>query len=420
MDVIKRHLVFIVSGIAGLAGIALGVTGLRAMPELEQAMQEATGVYANLEPLPQMAVNAERLEEEDRRIQSVLDDRAAVIEAASALYPYEPLVEGALPCGTPLQLIEFRNQFAVAMQQLLDSLTSGGPATSLQVQNMRDKIEDENAEIRAGLRSPKFTGPPKDASGTLTGAGIREDAIARAAIHQAQRIYCYVTHWSEENIGSKIYSSLEYFAPLRNLDTADPPWPDEVWNGQLSYWIQKDIIDTIRDMNEEAATAAKDAGRHPWVGIMPVKEILSIRVGNALVTTQDLVAGGSPESREAVLPPSSAGLIFTKNASTGSYDVVQFSLKLVMDQRDVTEFVERLCNNRFHTLLRVAYVSVPPNKNFRDRVYGSEPVVQVVMDFETILLGEKFRRYMPPLVRENNGVNCRDVDECRNCDGKNS
>lgn len=416
MDFIKRHLVFIVSGIAGLGGIALGVTGLRAMPKLEKAMQEASGVYTSLEPLPQKAVNAERLAEEDRRIQSVLDDRAAVIEAASALYPYEPLVEGALPCGTPLQMIEFRNQLAVAMQQLLDSLTSGGPATPLQVQNMRDKIEDENAEIRAGLRTPKFTGPPKDASGTLTGAGIREDAVARAAVHQAQRIYCYVTHWSEENIGSKIYSSLGYLASLQNLDTADPPWPDEVWNGQLSYWIQKDVIDTIRQMNEETAAAAKQSGQHPWVGIMPVKEIISIRVGTSLVTTQDLVAGGSPETREAVLPPSAAGLVFTKSASTGSYDVVQFSVKLVMDQRDVTEFVERLCNNRFHTLLRVGYVSVPPNKNFRERVYGSEPAVQVVMDFESVLLGEKFRRYMPPLVRDNNGVTCRPEDECSNCD----
>lgn len=418
MDFIKRHLVFIVSGIAGLGGIALGVTGLRAMPKLEKAMQDATGVYASLEPLPQKAVNAERLAEEDRRIQSVLDDRAAVIEAASALYPYEPLVEGALPCGTPLQMIEFRNQLAVAMQQMLDSLTSGGPATPLQVQNMRDKIEDENAEIRSGLRTPKFTGPPKDASGTLTGAGIREDAVARAAIHQAQRIYCYVTHWSEENIGSKIYSSLGYLTPLQNLDTADPPWPDEVWNGQLSYWIQKDVVDTIREMNEETAAAAKQAGRHPWVGIMPVKEIISIRVGTSLVTTQDLVAGGSPETREAVLPPSAAGLVFTKTASSGSYDVVQFSVKLVMDQRDVTEFVERLCNNRFHTLLRVAYISVPPNKNFRERVYGSEPAVQVVMDFESILLGEKFRRYMPPLVRDNSGITCRPEDECSNCDGE--
>ena len=82
-----------------------------------------------------------------------------------------------------------------------------------------------------------------------------------------------------------------------------------------------------------------------------------------------------------------------------------------MDQRDIPLLVDRLSNNSFHTLLRVSYQSVPPNRKMEGKIYGAEPVVNVVMDFESIMLGEVFRPLMPTSVCEYYEIPCPPHEE---------
>jgi len=198
------------------------------------------------------------------------------------------------------------------------------------------------------------------------------------------------------------------------VDTVDPPFFADVWTAQLGYWLQREVVDAITTMNEAAAEQAREAGKHPWVGIMPVKEVISVRLSDGFVPPQgEFYMGNAPGGFEPALPPGSPAAVFTQRGSGPSYEVVQFTVKLVMDERDILSFVEALCNNRFHTPLRVAYEAVPPNREFRGKIYGSEPAVNVVMDFETVLLGQLFRRLMPQYTREAFGVECREIDECQ-------
>jgi len=105
--------------------------------------------------------------------------------------------------------------------------------------------------------------------------------------------------------------------------------------------------------------------------------------------------------------------VFTKTGSGEAFDVIQFTVKLVMDQRAIPEFVERLCNNSFHSPLRISYAEIPPNRDLKGKIYGSGPAVMVVMDFETVLLGEVFRRLMPVEIQDAYNVVCRpDLDDC--------
>ena len=97
---------------------------------------------------------------------------------------------------------------------------------------------------------------------------------------------------------------------------------------------------------------------------------------------------------------SQAEKVFTGTTSNATFDVLQFSLKLVMDQRDIPHLIEKLTTNTFHTLLRVAYHAVPVNRDMVGKIYGPEPAVVVVMDFETVMLGEVFRPLMPRVVCE--------------------
>ena len=48
----------------------------------------------------------------------------------------------------------------------------------------------------------------------------------------------------------------------------------------------------------------------------------------------------------------------------------------------------------------------PLNKSLTGKVYGSEPTVNVVMDFESVLLGDVFRPLMPKAVCDKYEVKC--------------
>jgi len=150
------------------------------------------------------------------------------------------------------------------------------------------------------------------------------------------------------------------------------------------------------------------------VGTLAIKELVSVRVSDIYIPPfgeGTIVEGAAPGGRQAAMPPMSAENVFTHDGRSETYEVVQFSVKMVMDQRDIPHFIERLTSNRFHTLLRIAYKQVLPNKNMVGKIYGSDPVVSVVMDFESVMLGEIFRKWMPPEICEQYEIACPEPEE---------
>jgi len=408
MDFVRRNLFLILCGVGALIGIGLGVTGLRAMPSVVKEMGAAAGVHRALEGLPSQPVNQRFIDAENRRIEAIQEDHTKVMERAKQLYQYEPLLPNIFPDGPPIKRIEFRDKYTEAMRVLQDSLHWGGPPTTSDIAVMKDKIENEKAaqkQFGSGSTAPLSPGTP-GAAGThtlaevLTKLGATSDPTARASIAAAQKIYCYAVSFLEDRLPVDRVASLDFWPRMRDIGTVDAPDPDDVWRAQVGYWIQKDVVDAIVAVNNEAAQAADQAKADKWVGIMPVKEVVSIRVSDYVPPTGGLFAVSQPMGYGAALPAGTAETVFTGTASGDSFEVVQFTVKLIMDQRDIPLLVERLCNNSFRTLLRVSYKSVPVNKSMTGKVYGSEPTVMVVMDFEAALLGAVFRPLMPTEVCE--------------------
>ena len=275
---------------------------------------------------------------------------------------------------------------------------------------MNDRIDEEIARaqpigVEGGGEGAADAGADRTPAGVLTIAGARMNAEARASMAAARQIHLYATPYDLKK--SNTVASLWFHPMMEDTGTLEPPLPEDVWWAQVQYWIQKDIVDAIVGLNR--AAAAQLGGRNEdWVGTSPVKEIVSIRFSDGYITTEsdaDFV-GAAPGGPADALPPGSFLTVFTQSVSSELYDVVQFTAKLVMDQRDIPALVDRLCKNKFHTLLRVAYRAVPPNRRMVGKVYGSEPTVSVVMDFETVMLGSVFRPLMPTAVCERFEINC--------------
>lgn len=425
MDFLKRKVFLIGCILAAGGGIALVATGLGAMPKVVKEMQRAETLYKDLSGLQSAAANQRMIDAEKGRRDAVLADHDQVVEKIKQLHAgYVPLVQGVFPSGKDDQCREFRSQYVAAMTELMNSLKWGQPAQEADLKVMAERIANE--QRKAQEESGTDVDPGKDlsghhsAAGILTEQGARWTVKSRADIAAAQRIYCYATMFDVEQrpagpggaAPQQKVASLHFDSEMRETGSVDAPPLEDCWRAQLGYWIQKDVVDAIAGLNSAAAEAQLEKGETPWVGTLPVKEIVSVRISQKYISTEvEPYAGAKPEGSIAGLPPESPASFFTGTASSADYEVLQFTLKLVMDPRDIPTLVEKISANRFHTLLRVAYLVVPPNKEMSGKIYGAEPVVMAVLDFETVELGSVFRPLMPTRVCEEYAIDCPKRDE---------
>jgi hypothetical protein len=433
MGFLRRHLFFIICAAVAAGGIALGVLGMKGMPEVKARMEDRAKVYRELQSLASSPVNQERIDVEQRRIDEINADRDQMMAKASEVNHYEQLVDGFFPGIAFDKEEDFRKGYVRELRKLMKMLNpnlpegeKATPAEDFDFEFWADMIQKEQEEATRELRGVDgpvdrtpvgISGPPYSKGMVLTRDGARFDSIARAHMDKAQKIYCYTSDFIGGDDRSEDGTpSLEFESYVQPIGKLERPSPEALWRAQLGLWIQGDAVRAIAKINDEAAETYRKGleeteGRRtpPWVGIMPVKEIVSIRLSNDYITAEaDPTVGYEADIKDmkAALPGGSSETVFTGTVGTEWYDVLQFTVKLVMDQRDIPELVDEITKNRFHTLLRVSYEAVPVNRRMRGKVYGDDPTVLVIMDFETIMLADPYRCWMPPSVREALGVEC--------------
>lgn len=425
MDFLRRNL-FVILCIAGAGGgLALIGTGVQGGPKVLAAMEDSKKLYESITRLQKNSVNKRILDQEQLRIDRTRQDLESVLEKSAKSYEvYQPLLAGVFPSGDDDSRRNFRRAYEDAMNKLMGQpeeppLRWGRPATATAFSTMKDKIADEQARLASGEAEPDpaEAGPKRTEAGVLTRSGARVDPQARAHMAVAQRIQCYAEHWTRAN-PPRSTGSLDFDPAMIDVGTVDAPLMEDCWRAQIGFWIQRDVVNAIAEINGKASAEAASEDR--WVESMPVKEVISIRTSpEYILPDAGAFAGIEAGGYDEALPPGTAETTFTQSVSNEWFDVVQFTVKLVMDQRDVLRFVDELCNDRFYTLLRLSYAAVPTNRNMIGKIYGSEPAVNIVMDFEAIMLGDVFRKdgnpMMPSVVCDllseaGTGVNCPTID----------
>lgn len=410
MDLLKRNLFWIICAFGAAGGIALGVTGWRGMPEVKKAMEEASETYRSLDSLRSSPVNQDSIDAEQARIDQIQGDFQEVLNAAGKLYDYEPLVPQAFPDGPPLARVKFRKKYSEAMAALFKKLNAGTLPTLQDIDKLKEVRANELALAREKRGAKQRQRGGRTKANVLTAEGIRQDPVARAAVANALSFYLYAVHYDKAKPPER-EPSLEFQPAMRDLGTIDAPPAFDAWRAQLTYWIQRDVVNAIVELNEEAGAEAKKARLPRWVGTMAVKDLISIRISEYVPREGELTALASPGGSTAALPPGTGESVFTGTTSGDDFEALQFSVKLVMDQRDISRLVDKICRNRFHTLDRVAYTAIPINREFKGKVYGSEPAVNVVLDFETIMLGNIFRKMIPKETCELYEIDCPQREE---------
>jgi len=397
MDALKKNLFFMISGLAAIAGIALAAVGHKSMDDVQARMSEADALLTQLSGASRNPVSLKAITDAQGRVDAIRANCDQVVKWANDRnLPYGggPLVDGVFPEPRGEKKLEFKERYVAEISRLMELLKAGKAPTRREIDEERDIIENERP--RGGRSAPRKRDSteqgdqPENKSGLITQEEARRSAPTRAALKKAQTIYCY----SGENalhVVAKAYNAY--------IGTA----PEEFWDAQRTLWVQQDVIAALARVNEDAAARLEQEDIHPWVGVLPVKELISIRVSGYVFEDSE---GGAPAGASGdapAVPPGSMAESFTGLFSEELYEVLQFSVKLVVDARAIPAILREICKDRFYAPLRVVYRVEMPNLGMSGKIYGKDPVVRLVVDFEASYFGDVYRRWMPDVILEEIG-----------------
>ncbi|UCD29828.1 MAG: hypothetical protein JSV03_04925, partial [Planctomycetota bacterium] len=272
-----------------------------------------------------------------------------------------------------------------------------------------DMTSDQRTDPQAGRRKTGLPRSMGSATKQLSNQQLNEmtleeliqiDPETRFNVARAHNIYCY----------ANTIESLQQYPKITETDRYRPT-PEEMWEAQVGLWIEEDIIGALADLNNSVAEKLTAAGKHPWVGNLPVKRILGFWIGGYVPPVSDtgssgkgsiggLGASGHGSQLAVGPPPTNANAVFTNNGCTTSVDVIQFAINLVVEAKMLPSVINALCEAGFYTPLKITYVAIPQQKFPDGYVYGSAPAIEVRLVFEGCFLRSKYEKWMPQIVKD--------------------
>lgn len=423
LDFLKTHWISLASGAVSLAAIAVLALGMTSKTVVEE-MQKVVSSAAEIQNLKSDPKNQATIDAEKERLGKFKEQYEAAIKVAASINERKVLMEGVFPSPRSDEVrYRFQEAYRARIARLPAEMNAGGPPTAQELQDAADEIADERR--RKGLEEPEppAGGPPvPPAPPTLGGkpderqpgapvpppqpapptgdkiAGLQEEAARRAAIRKALSVQLYA-----EAFGPR---SAFQVSPIVNA--TDPPATDEMWYAQVGLWIQEDVVRAIREVNEEAAS--KLDPKEANVGWLPVKHLISIRIPGYLTSqgglvrfegTRDATTGAPPPVLGSELPQ-----VFTNRVGDENFDVVRFTVRAIVDQRQLLRLPDRITRTNFYQLVDVDYTASLPltGAEAQGFHYGDGPVVLATYEFEAFFARKVYLDLMPEQVQVALGI----------------
>jgi len=195
----------------------------------------------------------------------------------------------------------------------------------------------------------------------------------------------------------KMYVEKDAFTVNTAISPHDPPTLENMWYAQLQVWMQRDLAYAIADENSKSNSILTS----------PVKRLLqmSVPVAGLYVVPPPAAGAASPggipsaaKDTEAITPN------FTVSPfgrySNGMYDVLAFEMTVDVDASKVNEFIETLSRGRLISVnvqSEFALDSAAESRN--GYLYGSSPMVRIVLDGEMLYMRSWTQDLMPEKVK---------------------
>ncbi len=178
------------------------------------------------------------------------------------------------------------------------------------------------------------------------------------------------------------------------IATNQNPSPNDMFQAQVSLWVQEELCRAIRETNEKFKADNK--------GILnsPIKRLISIKVLPKFVP----VPAGTPGTTEPPTVPDHTTTkvtpAFTTNplghVSNDFYDVIRFDMVVVVEGAALPEVLTGLARNRYISFRKVNIQSVDSSVDMASGyLYGPAPVIHLTLEGQYLLLRPFLKDLMP-------------------------
>lgn len=383
MDFIKKNLIVIVSALVGvlsLVAIFIGasrVSGnqellaqagqyLETISSIEKGVPVTTpdGKLVNLIPTSE---SVEKLKQVARVYKAQGYD--ALQDALRINIGYDKktkktrrqlIMDGIFPEPTSQDKpYKFRKAYRDAIAQLLKKLDAGSAPTEEDIERNLEIVAQDMGFLAS--ETAKNKGEKSGGKKDDTEDDLEQSAYQKAIIEQAKKIKVYCDR-----------DALDIIDEAYDISTGQPPLLEEMWWAQQSLWLQSDIVNAIAQSNSSAKDVTESV----------VKRILDIKMMHGYITEDGSFAGtddpGLPES-------------FTGMNSTKYYDIVRFSVSIIIDVTKIPSFIDEMYKQNYYTMYLCGIESVNTEKKGSMQgedlyYYGPAPVVKFTSYWETYLL----------------------------------
>lgn len=448
LNFIKTWWIALLCGLVGLAGTAGAVVFLL-QDDVIQKMQARADYGAKISSLTSNPQNDATIDAEKERAKRFEAQYNETLNLAASINERKPLLEGVFPNPPPNQIslaFRFQELYKDQIYKLPRIMDAGGPPSPQETleeqerinEELRIKEEQKRDEVRELPTAnpvmpvppttgfPPGVGPPGggyppgvgyppgggyppgmgnqrpggtttiQVAGANTTVNVTPEAAYRAAIRKAHTVRVYADISPERNPF--------YISSIWSTETA--PTARDMWYAQVGLWVQQDIANAIRKFNDAKAAQLPEDQQN--VGGLPIKRLAGVRVYGYVKSDGQMVpleTGGSGMAAHAAsFDPRELPTSFTGRKSTNEFDVVRFSLTVVVDQRELLGFVDQMCRENFYQLISVHYDAGPPTGQEEQYYYGPAPVVVATLHFEGFLARKVYGPMMPAAVRQELGI----------------
>lgn len=440
MQFIKTHLISLICGVVSLALLAVAILGMMSttVPDL---LKKRVGEVSSIESLIRDPKTESKIAAEMRRAEEFKREFDKTLDVAKRVNERQPLIPDVFPRPkTDPTTLEFVDEYARAMSRLRGELEAGSLPTASEVEDEqlnideRKKAEEEAASGSLGeltfvndqdlgsgteLRNERRTAPRANTGGReerteaapgqrrggpgpRRGGGprrsqdeLRDDPRFRAEITKARSI--------------RMYADTDCFHEIDLTGFATVPPVELLWYAQMSYWVQKDIVAAIKEVND---SAAEEAGGEMFVEQSPIKRLQSVgisgyRLPQGMLKFPTGSSSGGGEGGRSRTPESNSregSSTFTGKTSDSEFDVVVFRVVLWMDQRRIVQFLDAMKQQNFYECTLMEFQADRQSAEADGYRFGTAPVVRVIFDFEGYYSRALFKQFVPSSVANELGI----------------
>jgi len=405
-------------------------------------------VAQQLERVAKSPVNPQKLKAEEQQVQSIQqaaqEIKQACIDWNRRNYaPLELDIAGQKVSAFPY---ENNAQFNIAQYSLA---FTGKYIAELQamVAALKPTAAPSQADITAhGMQWQNQLQQDQEEQGQPSGGPAGRTGAARLSVRPGAALESRSQGLSDEAKRRGRQSAVmaramsgQVYLDMANLDRVYPypvhdGKPEELWFTQLNLWITRDILEAIRQTNEEAFNQRGAAANQRVVPNAAVKRLMSLNIdenyvaapsqrpGSAAGTPAPTVTPRAPqgmdmmqqylemeraeaaaEEQAEAMEALPSGLTvkgqrtaegLTQRGCTADYDVIYYDFTVVIPSRYVLALQRNLMAQNYHAIRNIKMTQVDMEKGstqvkaegHADYYYGPDDVMEVKIEGELLLL----------------------------------